>query len=154
MNAPIERDRFLTALIRNEDDIPTRMAFADWLDENGEHEEADRNRRWPAAKQWIKALCDKHLPTEEYRKKYGDDSFDYKMSIYTPYEELIERGFESVADEWAVREKYLGIGLGASEWLCDDLREHAQTFWENWSIVTGIPVEAERVEKASFSCGC
>ena len=43
-----ERDAFLKHLAANEDDATARLAFIDWLDEQGEHEEADRHRKWPA----------------------------------------------------------------------------------------------------------
>ncbi len=154
MSDQTERNQFLAALLRNEDDIPTRMAYADWLDEIGEHEEADRQRRWPAAKQWIKDLCDAYRPTEEYRKKLGDDAFDYRMETYIPYERLIERAFDAVTDEEDTKEGWLFIGLGASDSLCDDLRDHSALFWENWSIITGIPIATNRIKNASYSCAC
>jgi uncharacterized protein (TIGR02996 family) len=60
----INRDVFLRALAENEDDIATRMIFSDWLDEQGEHEEAARQRNWPAAKAWL----------VQFAKDYGTDT--------------------------------------------------------------------------------
>src|SRR5205814_1124014 len=51
-----QRNAFLKALAKNEDDTATRLVYADWLDEHGEHEEADRQRKWPAAKEWLVRL--------------------------------------------------------------------------------------------------
>ncbi len=148
MSDPTEKGRFLAALQKNEDDIPTRLAYADWLDEIGEHEEADRQRRWPQAKQWIKALCDQHLPTEEDRNRYDDDFFNYLMENYIPYERLMKMAHDAATDG------DLFLTLGGSESLCCDLRGNAELFWENWSIVSGIPIDAGLKENAHFSCAC
>ncbi len=48
-----ELDSILKRLIEHEDDTATRLVYADMLDYEGEHEEADRQRKWPAAKQWL-----------------------------------------------------------------------------------------------------
>lgn len=45
-----ERDAFVQALAQNEDDEVTRLVFADWLEEHGEEEEAQRMRKWKEAK--------------------------------------------------------------------------------------------------------
>jgi uncharacterized protein (TIGR02996 family) len=145
------QNQFLTALTANEDDVATRMTYADWLDDIGEHDEADRQRRWPMAKHWIMNLCDKYLPDEAYRQKYGTEAFDYELQLYVPYKELIERAFDSVSDE---DDDSLFVYLGASESLCYDLRANGQEFWGNWSIITGISLEQKRLQNFSFSCGC
>lgn len=48
-----DREALLRALEENEDDLTTRLIYADWLDEHDEPEEADRMRAWPAAKKWL-----------------------------------------------------------------------------------------------------
>src|SRR5689334_21453451 len=60
-----EYDEFLEALQRHADDTSLRLVLADWLDERGEHEEADRQRQWPAAKEWFVRLCHEHNPPPE-----------------------------------------------------------------------------------------
>ncbi|MEQ1839186.1 MAG: TIGR02996 domain-containing protein [Verrucomicrobiales bacterium] len=152
MSEPAEKGRFLAALQKNEDDIPTRLAFADWLDETGAHEEAARQRRWPQAKQWIKDLCDQHLPTEVDRQMYDEEFFNYLMGNYIPYERLMEMAHDAASDVATDGDLYLV--LGGSESLCCDLRENAQLFWENWSIISGIPIDASLTEDAHFSCAC
>ena len=71
-----ERDAFLEALARNEDDTPTRLVYADWLDEQGEHEEADRQRKWPAAKEWLVRFCRRFNPHPD------DEDPDYWDFVY------------------------------------------------------------------------
>ena len=66
-----------------------RLVFADWLDENGEHEEADRQRKWPAAKAWLVRLCRGHNPPSE---DDDDDENPYVIS----YKKLIALGREAI----------------------------------------------------------
>jgi uncharacterized protein (TIGR02996 family) len=137
-----ERDAFLKALAENEDDHFTRGVYTDWLDENGEHEEAERQRQWPAAKAWLVKFCKDHNPPED-----DDDPDNYPI----PYKELLERARRGV--EETDREE-LSFHCGRNETMCFALRYNKREFWKNWSIVTGIPVSEDRVEKGGFSCAC
>jgi uncharacterized protein (TIGR02996 family) len=136
-----EREAFLKALADNEDDNFTRSVYADWLDENGEHEEADRQRKWPAAKAWVVRFCEKHNPPE------GDDPDEYPI----PYKELLERARGAVEETDA---EELWFHCGRNETMCDALRANRREFWKNWSIVTGVPVSEEKVDSSGFSCAC
>lgn len=150
MSESSERERFLAALAKNEDDTPVRMAFADWLDERGEHEEANRHRRWPAAKQWIVDLCEKQRPVPNPAHDPDGRGFKFLMEIFMTYEMLMA----CVSDVASMQDDVLVVGLGGSEWLCNDLSKNREKFWENWSIVTGIPLPTARIEKACFVCSC
>lgn len=135
-----ERDPFLKALAENEDDIPTRLVFADWLDDNGEHEEADRQRKWPAAKEWLVRFC----------QKYGNE-WDSEDSEYYPtydYKRLLQAGRE------AVESGRYGWDCGANQTIQEALQENCAEFWKNWSIVTGIPLPSDLEKKSYFSCAC
>jgi uncharacterized protein (TIGR02996 family) len=132
-----ERDAFLAALAANEDDVTTRLVYADWLDEHGEHEEADRQRKWPAAKQWLVAYAKRFTPDP-------DDEDPIEMPI--TYETLIELGHQGVSEGW--------VSCGNNESLCDALREDDRDFWTNWSIVTGVPVPDDTTGGMSYSCAC
>jgi uncharacterized protein (TIGR02996 family) len=137
-----ERNAFLEALTQNEDDTPTRLVYADWLDEQGEHEEADRQRKWPAAKEWLVRFCQDHNPAPE-----EEDPYEMVIS----YEELIELGRQAVeeADPW-----WFGFSCGNNMTLCDALRANSREFWKNWSIVTGLPLPPDAEERSGFSCAC
>ena len=50
-----ERDAFLKMIVENEDDTLTRLVFADWLDEHGEHEEAGERQRAEACPRRLEA---------------------------------------------------------------------------------------------------
>jgi uncharacterized protein (TIGR02996 family) len=79
---------FLKALAENEDDATTRLVYADWLDEQGEHEEADRQRKWPAAKEWFVQLCRDHPSDMDFL----EDSDELAIS----YETLLKLGQQAI----------------------------------------------------------
>ena len=83
-NDPIRQD-FLDALKKDEDDTGTRMVFANWLDEQGEHEEAERHRKWPTAKKWLMDLC---ASVQEY-DYYSEDASEEPYSAEQMYEILM-----------------------------------------------------------------
>lgn len=142
---------FLKALKENEDDTTTRLVYADWLDERGQHEEADRQRKWPAAKAWLVKLSEEHMSPPDF-----DDSY----SISITYKGLIERGWwameqyfeDEIHDEYF--EDKVVVSCANNFQLCDDLRVHRREFWQNWSIVTGMPLLENMEDKSSFSCAC
>jgi uncharacterized protein (TIGR02996 family) len=138
----IERDTFLRALAANEDDTMTRLIYADWLDDRGEHEEADRQRKWPAAKEWLVRLCRVHNPSPD-----EEDPYEQVIS----YEDLIEFGRSAVAE---TDEGGFGFSCGNNMSMCEALRSNSGEFWKNWSVVTGIPVPPDVEDKAYFSCAC
>lgn len=133
-----ERAGFLKLLAENEDDTITRLVYADWLDDRGEHEEADRHRKWPAAKQWLVSFFRDH------------DGGDYHGGLNT-FAQLIELGRVAVAES---HEGGIGLDCGSNESLCDALRAHRAVFWKHWSVVTGIPVTVTAAEQSRFGCSC
>ncbi|VTU00733.1 unnamed protein product [Gemmataceae bacterium] len=138
----IERDAFLAALAENEDDTTTRLVYADWLDEQGEHDEADRQRKWPAAKEWLVGFCaaNNHGPDEE-------DPYEWVIS----YADLLELGREAVA---GADKDGFGFSCGNNMTMCDALRDNSAEFWRNWSIVTGVPLPPGGAERGGFHCAC
>lgn len=136
------RDAFLTALAENEDDTTTRLIYADWLDEHGEHEEADRQRKWPASKEWLVNFCRDHNPPP-------DDEDPYLQVL--SYADLIELGRAAVEE---ADEEEFGFHCGNNMDMCDALRANSQEFWKNWSIVTGIPLPADVEGRSYFRCAC
>jgi uncharacterized protein (TIGR02996 family) len=136
-----ERTAFLRALSENEDDTPTRLVYADWLDEQGEHEEADRQRKWPAAKEWLVRFCRDHNPPPD------ENSDEWVIS----YEELLELGREAIEE---ADEEGVGFSCGNNMSMCDALRAHRQEFWKNWSVVTGIPLPPDAEGGGYFRCAC
>ena len=104
-----ERESILKRLVEHEDDTATRLVYADLLDDQGEHEEADRQRKWPAAKQWL-----------------------VRFSKSFSYEALIDFGHR------VVNAVSPAENISVDEAMWADLKANSQEFWDNWSIVTGV----------------
>src|SRR5438045_3487668 len=141
------RNAFLSALAENEDDTMTRLVYADWLEEQGEHEEADRQRQWPAAKKWLIQFCEQHNRWPDHGI-YPDDSGDDDVWRIS-YQDIIRLGHQAL--EKPDRE-YIGFSCGNNESMCNALRVNSASFWKQWSIITGIPLPADIETKSSFSC--
>ncbi len=144
-----ERNAFLKLLAENEDDTTARLVFADWLDDHGEHEEADRQRKWPAAKEWLVKFCKDNNP---------DPATDSETRLI-PYEELLELGWTIAirVDERAGSEsdqEAFGYSCGNNWRMCDALRSGVAEFLANWSIVTGMPLPPDAGDCVGFGCGC
>ena len=137
-----ERKTFLDALNKNEDDITTRLVYADWLDEQGEHDEADRMRKWPAAKAWLVKFCEENNPRPEY------ETDEWVIDYAT----LLDLGREAVGRKDA--DQGLWFSCGNNMEMMNSLYANRAEFWENWSIVTGIPVPPDAGERSGFSCAC
>jgi uncharacterized protein (TIGR02996 family) len=144
-----DRKAFLRALAKNEDDTQTRMVYADWLDDHGEHEEADRQRKWPAAKAWLVRFCEEHNPAaEEVDEEIDEDDYG---ECPISYENLIDLGREALEEPG---KEGFEFNCWNNMGMCDALRAHSREFWKNWSIVTGIPLPPDVEEKTSFHCAC
>jgi uncharacterized protein (TIGR02996 family) len=133
-----ERNAFLKLLEENEDDTATRLVYADWLDERGEYDEADRQRKWPAAKEWLVRFC-------------RDHNHQYSFEQVIPCEELIELGRKAVEE---ASEAGLGFDCGSNETMRDALYANCREFWKNWSVVTGIPLQPDVEGRSYFRCHC
>jgi len=128
------REAFLRALDANEDDVTARLVYADWLEEQGETEEAERQRAWPAAKEWLRKLCEEE-----------DDNADaYYLGVNT----LIR------AARSALQDGSLIVDCGANSRMCDKLRQDCREFWHKVSIVTGLPLPEGYAENSRFGCAC
>lgn len=115
------KPNFLQALDENPDDINLRLVYADWLEEQGEDEEAARQRKFPAAKEWLVRLS-------AAVSDWGSVS----------YETLIEFG-RQVFKHGAV--DFLNAALGQA------LEANSQEFWKNWCIVTDLPLPPGLAER-------
>ncbi|MFO0998975.1 MAG: TIGR02996 domain-containing protein [Planctomycetaceae bacterium] len=132
------RDDFLEALAQDEDDVETRLVFSDWLDDQGEHDEADRHRKWPAAKQWLTQFV------QENNQADDEEAWEKKIT----FQDLLEFGHRAIAED----DFY--FSCGSNETMCCGLRSHREEFWECWSVLTGAAVPADAVEKSEFGCSC
>lgn len=134
------QDEFLKALEKNEDDTNTRLVYADWLDEHGQHEEADRQRKWPASKEWLVEFCRVNNPPP-------DEDGDQEEWIIA-YDVLLDLG------RIAAESGEFWFSCGNNMDMCDALRGNSEDFWEHISILTGVPLPNNVADQTGFSCAC
>jgi uncharacterized protein (TIGR02996 family) len=112
-----------------DDELP-RLVYADWLDEQGEHEEADRQRRYVPAERWLRGFAE----------RLNDETCEPMR-----YETLIGAAMA-----------YLQDGSYYSLYLAnlDDVNEQMEEFWQNFEIVTGVADPDRARERMFFVCHC
>ena len=137
-----EQEKFLELLAENEDNTKVRLIYADWLDEHGAYDEADRQRAWPAAKEWLVRFCETNRGEE------------YEWDL--DYPTLVALATEAYEDAKRDGGKFDEITMhcGNNMTMIDALYGNKMEFWKNWSIVTGNPLPGDLDEKAGFSCAC
>jgi uncharacterized protein (TIGR02996 family) len=118
-----EREAFLRALAENENDTTARLVYADWLDEHGEYEEADLQRRWVAAREWLVKFCDDNNPPADWH----DDA-------YVPFEKLMELARATIETD---NGEDLWRACLNNDALCTAIRDNAETFWKHAALITG-----------------
>jgi len=138
-------------LAENEDDTRIRWIYADWLDERGEHEEADRQRKWPMAKEWLVQFWQKHCSPREGKLDYEEPDENPYAYFHISYETLLKLGRRAV-DE--ADDDGICFYCGANEEMKEHLLASGQEFWKNWSIVTGIPLPPSVEKNRYFTCSC
>jgi uncharacterized protein (TIGR02996 family) len=169
-----EQDEFLQVLAENEDDTALRLFYADWLDEHGLHEEADRQRKWPAAKEWFVKFCREHNPApaveSDVRAISREELIDIgrraieKILASRHYDKRYESPEQMLENGWDVLEKARLID-GADHWefelyfgnnydMCWAVADNIQEFWKKWSVVTGIPLPPGVESKSTYRCAC
>lgn len=127
----MNREDFINAIAENPDDLPSRLMYADWLEERGEIDEALRQRDWIPAKQELMSLMElEESPQPDDNDEWGD--YDSSMS-FSAFVELLTTHRD---------EDY--IMFGNKESLMDSYHRNPERIWKLWSIITGYrpPMES------------
>ncbi len=131
-----DRDAFLKSIEANPEDMAYRLIFADWLDEHGEHDEADRQRKYPEAKKWIEDAREQH---NKQAGRYSKVTFD----------QFIAFG-HAVSQIQAVE---VAINDDALEDIPNAIADKIPDFWKAWAVVTGLPLPEKIEEKCYYYPG-
>lgn len=112
-----------------EDEQP-RLIYADWLDEQDEPEEAERQRSWVASARWLLGFLKEWKPYDP-----GD-----------PPDNLNEL-VQDVKGGWF-------SAWGKDLYNEDELGDDAPLFWQHIEVVAGRKFDRPHRENMRWSCSC
>lgn len=161
-----ERENFLKEIEGHWHDLTLRRVYADWLDERGGHEEAEYQRGWAEAFDWITNFFNRHRSKwddPEDVAEYGRPEDPYVAHAYYPIatpkklaqcalEALKEyKGGKRDPDGWW---SGLHIHCGANQDIQRGMRQEGREFWKRIAIMARMPISEDEAENASYSCSC
>lgn len=130
------RIAFLKAVEESPMDETTRQVYADWLDEQGDIEEANRQRQYVRSRKWLTSYAIRLKPYD------AEGVYDFEI--------------ESKSAEWCYEQMMNELSRGEIYAHGTDLHglhelDDADEFFKHVAIVLGKPVSPHTLE---YNCSC
>ncbi len=153
-----DRAAFLAHIEAHFDDRAPRLIYADWLDEQGEAEEATRQRQWHDSKDWLVAFC------REWNFFTCNGGSDYDWNQDDTDGDPLIIPIEPGSDEEVIKRLLTEVS-SASDWkgltaIDNELHSAGEIgadlplFWQHLEVLTGRVFEQAERDDFYWSCSC
>jgi uncharacterized protein (TIGR02996 family) len=149
----MNQDVFLRAIEAEPLNEAMRGVYADWLDENDQPEEAQRQREWVKAFHYLAQFTREHYDGWEY----DDDGERIPGTLKYDFAKVMDEvGWwkESVTEGTAYIQKG-SIGF-STVYAQDELHdpEKRREFWRCFKVITGVEASEELRNQEWYRCAC
>lgn len=154
-----EREAFERTLELDPDNTVTRLAFADWLEEQGDDAAAEHQRKYTVALPWMRDFAERHHAYSFFFRDWAAERWGEKDKLgrtYTP-KQIKERSDEFLKEMLEYLEGHTKGGKTDFSFDLPDPFPYSDELWDHFETLTGIAApqgEYRYAPKESFRCSC